>query len=230
MEENKKNREEKKPSPPAGGLPSKKRENQKKKKPLNFLASLMNKFKKGEGKRRKYKIDYKRLGVLIGGVILVIGIIGGGIWFFKNRGGEVKVYEALVQLKDQTSSDAEEDAKNSAKAGDVILVREAGQEWSKTEKISYLILKMKLNEEQAQQLVQPKTKKISEEEALEKGIVNEEMLKEMPKEEKEQMLVENVLFREYRVKIEELEFDFMKVREKQPFEEEVFGWEVVQKK
>lgn len=183
-----------------------------------------------EEKKKKYKINYKRLGILLGGVVLIIGLIIGGIWFFKDRGGEVKVYEALIQLKDQTSSNEQEDAKSSAKAGDVLLVREAGQEWSNTEKISYLIIKMRLNQEQAQDLTKSKTKKLSKKEALEKGIINEEMLKEMPKEEQEQMLTENVLFREYRVKIEELDFDFMKVREKQPFENQEFGWEIVEKK
>ncbi len=184
-------------------------------------------------KKKKYKIDYKKLVILAGGAILLIGIVGGGIWFFKKQAekkGEVKIYDVLVQLKDQKSSNLEEDAQNSAKAGDVILVRETGGEWSKTERISYLILKMKLDEKQAQKIVQPKTEKLSKDEALEKGVVQEEQLKDMEKEELKMMLVETVLFREYRVKIEELEFDLMKVREKQPFEEEEFGWEIVEKK
>ncbi len=181
-------------------------------------------------KKRKYKIDYRNLSFLIGGLILLIGIIGGGIWFFKSKKGEVKVYDALVMLKDQKSANSEEDAKNSAKKGDVILIRETGQEWSKTEKISYLILKIKLNEKQAQKIVQAKTKKLSKDEAKEKGLVDDERLKTMEKEELEQTLKEDILFREYRVKIEKLEFDPMKVRNEQPFEDEEFGWSLVEKK
>ncbi len=72
-------------------------------------------------KKKKYKIDYKKLGILVGGVILLIGIIGGGIWFFRLKleegVDEIKTYDLLVQLKDQKSANLEEDAKNSAKKG-----------------------------------------------------------------------------------------------------------------
>ncbi|MBT3356537.1 hypothetical protein HN399_04290 [bacterium] len=182
-------------------------------------------------KRVKYKIDYKKLGLLFGGLLLMIALVYGGIWFFRSRdGGEIKVYDAVIQLRDRTNSDPEEDARNSAKKGDVILVRETGKEWSTTEKVSYLIIKMKLSEKEAQKIVQPKTKKLSKDEAKEKGVVNDEMLKEMEKEELNQALTQAVIFREYRVKIEDMDFDLMKVREAQPFPDKEFDWEIVEKK
>jgi hypothetical protein len=60
---------------------------------------------------------------------------------------------------------------------------------------------MRLNEKQAGKILQAKTKK-------------DEIL----------------LFREYRVKIEEMGFDVMDVRNKQPFREEVFDWGIVKRK
>lgn len=182
-------------------------------------------------KKTKYKIDYKKLGFLIGSIVLVAGLIFFGVWFFRSRGGEVKVYDAVVQLRDRVNkSDPEEDARSSAKKGDVILVRETGKEWSETEMASYLILKIKLNEDQVQKIVQPRTRELSKDEAKKKGVVNDEMLKGVRKEELEYMLTEDVLFREYRVEIEELDFDPMKVREAQPFPDKEFSWRIVEKK
>lgn len=184
-------------------------------------------------KKEQYKISYKKLGFRVGGMILVIGLVWGGIGFFKKRAeiqGETKVYEVLIQLQDQVNPDPEEDAKSSAKKGDAILVRETGKVWSKTERISYLILKIKLNEDQAQKIVQAKTRKLSKKEGLEKGLIDNDKLEKFNNQTPKQELTEDILFREYRVKIEELDFDWMKVRERQPFEKEVFEWEMIQKK
>jgi len=182
--------------------------------------------------KSKYKIHYGKLGALILGVVLVISLlVFGGYWLVsKIGGGERQVYDALVQLKDEKNKDPEEDAKNSAKAGDVILVRETGKEWSNTEKISYLILKIELNEEQANKIVQAKSKKLSKKEAIKEGIISKEAIKEMDREELKMVLKKDVLFREYRIKIEELEFDPMKVRNAQPFPDEVFDWGIVERK
>lgn len=184
-----------------------------------------------KAKKVKYKIDYKKLSFLGGFLILIVAIVWGSFYFFKNRdGGEEKIYDVVIQLRDRTNSDPEEDARSSAKKGDVVLIRNAGQEWSTTEKVSYLIIKMKLDEKQSQKIVQSKTKKLSKDEAKEKGLLDDEMLENISKEELEQTLKEDVLFREYRVKIEEMDFDPMKVREAQPFPDEEFGWEIVEKK
>lgn len=182
-------------------------------------------------KRVKYKIDYKKLSLLIGGAVLTGGLIWGGVYLFRSMNkAEYKIYDAAVQLRDGKNADPEEDAKNSAKRGDVILVREAGREWSDTEKISYLIIKIKLNQEQAQKITQAKTKKLSKKEAINKGVVNDEILENIGKEELEQMLTENVLFREYRINFDKLGLDLEKIQNEGIIPEEEFNWKVVEKK
>lgn len=186
-----------------------------------------------DAKKRKvkYKIDWKKLGLLVGALVVVVGVIGGGVWFFKNKfGGEKKIYDVAIQLRDQKNSDPKEDLRSSLKAGDVILARETGREWSTTERISYLIIKMKLNEDQLQKIVKPKTEELSKKEGIKKGILTEESAKEMEREELKQVLTETVVAREYRVKIEDMGFDIMKVREAQPFPDEEFTWKIVEKK
>jgi hypothetical protein len=111
---------------------------------------------------------------------------------------------------------------------------------------------MKLKQSQAGKLTEPETEKLSEKEAKERGILPEkykvvsekqkqeedekrpaegqerEML--FSKQELEQMLEVPVRARRYRIKIEELEFDLAKVREAQPFADQEFGWEIVERK
>jgi hypothetical protein len=179
----------------------------------------------------KYKVDYKKLSFLIGGAILIGGLIWGGIYFFRSKNKtEYKVYDAAIQLRDQKNSNPEEDARSSSKKGDVILIRETGREWSDTEKVSYLIIKIKLSDEQAQKIVQAKATNLSKEEALEKGILNEEMSKDMQKEELDQLLKEDILFREYRIDIDKLGLDLEKIQKERKIPEEEFNWKIVEKK
>ncbi|GEM_PF-1197497 len=186
--------------------------------------------KKVMRKKVKYRIDYKKLGFLFGGLILIVGVVWSIFHFWGSGGGEEKVYDVAVQLRDQTNSDLNEDARSSAKKGDVIVLRETGREWSTTENASYLIIKMKLNEKQASKLTQPKTKKLSKDEGKKKGLIDDEILKNIDDENLEQILREDVLFREYRIEIEKMDFDVMKVREAQPFPDKEFDWGIVEKK
>lgn len=66
------------------------------------------------------------------------------------------IYEAAVMLKDQKTSDTEEDKKSFLKRGDVININKAGHKWSKMELVSYFIFKIELTEEEASKLVGPK--------------------------------------------------------------------------
>jgi len=210
--------------------------------------------KASEGKKTRYKIEWKKFGLLLGGLILLAGLVFGGIWFFKkgSKDDPVKVYDVAVMLKDQTNKDPEEDAKTSLKAGDVVMTRETGREWSNTERISYLILKMKLRESQAEKLVEPVEEKLSEKEAQEKGnlpakykVVDDEDLNEERKkqgdnnEDREMIILKRELesrltvttrARKYRIKIEDLDFDPAQVRNGQPFPDQEFGWSIVEKK
>lgn len=82
---------------------------------------------------------------------------------------------------------------------------------------------MKLSGTQAARLTEPETIKLSEKEANEKGMLDEEMAKEMSKEEKEEMLKETVRARKYRIKIEELGTDLVEAVRTQPFLDKEFG-------
>lgn len=168
-------------------------------------------------------------------ILVVLGLIAGLVWgglklFGGKNKSEIKVYDAAIQLRDRTNADPVEDARSSAKKGDVILVRETGREWSDTEKVSYLIIKIKLNSEQAQKIVQTKTKNISKEEAKEKGKISDEMLKDMKKEELKSLLEEDILFREYYVDIDKLGLDLGKVQSEKKIPDEEFDWKIVKKK
>lgn len=174
----------------------------------------------------KYQIDKKALAIRII-FFLLIGAIAWGAFFWLKKGdgeqisGEVKTWDVLVQTKDQTNPNPDEDARSSFKAGDVVLVRESGREWTTIEKSSYLILKMKLTAEQAQKLTQPETIELSEKEALEQGILSEEMKKELPKEELEQMLKKEVRARMYRIDLDKIDSSD---------KEKEYEWKVVEEK
>lgn len=186
--------------------------------------------------KSRYRIEWKKLVLLIGALVLLAAIVFGVWWFFWGRDKKddpVMVYDVAVMLKDQNQKDPEEDLKSSLKAGDVVLTRETGREWSNTERISYLILKMKLKQSEAAKLTEPETKKLSEKEAKEKGLIPEERgerEEEMEKEELEQRLIQTVRARKYRINIEDMDFDISQVRNGQPFPDKEFGWGIVEKK
>lgn len=183
----------------------------------------------------KYQVEYKKLAPRIG-VLLLIGAVAYGAFFLWQKktgekdGGEPKVFDVAVIAKDQNSGNSEEDQKSSLKAGDVALAREAGRDWSDTEKRIYLILKMKLTEAQAARLTEPETIKLTETEAKEKGIFDDEMMKDISKEEKEEMLKQTVRARKYRIKVEELGMDLEEAVRIEPFLDKEFGWEIVEEK
>jgi hypothetical protein len=54
-----------------------------------------------------------------------------------------------------------EDARSSLKKGDVIVYFPEGHAWSGTERISYLIVKLKLRPDEAKKLTEAETKKIT---------------------------------------------------------------------
>ena len=141
-------------------------------------------------------------------------------WFYTDDG----FYEVAVLFKDQGSG------VDDLKAGDVALIKEAGQDWSNTEKISYLLLKMEINEDQSKTLLEPEVKRLSEEEVLADGLISEEALASMSEEDKKKFFTEVIQARRYRIKIEELDFDPMKIRNSQPFPRKRFDWSIVEEK
>jgi len=170
----------------------------------------------------------KKAAIALGALaVLAVGAYFG--WqYFKPK--EYKIYEALIAVRSQFNSDPVEDAKNSLKAGDVLLTLPEGHNWSQTERVSYLILKMKLTEDQAQTLVAPEERK-----AVEPKPVTEEEKKqaaERKKAEGDRDRMETIRARRYRVKLEELDknFDPNILLEKQPYLDKIYDWKIVEKK
>jgi ketol-acid reductoisomerase len=120
-----------------------------------------------------------------------------------------------------------EDLRSSLKAGDVLVVLPEGHQWSDTEKTSYLLIKMKLTEEEAQKLMQAETKEV-------KSSVGEDKKAELSDRQSSALekRLETVRERAYRLKIETLGFDVQKFWEnnQQPFQDKVYDWKLAEKK
>ena len=172
--------------------------------------------------RKAYKPSWVKIGLLALGVI-AIGV--GGYFLARKiwKPAPKQVYEALVMVTDQKNSDPVEDAKSSLKAGDVLVILPEGHSWSDTEKISYLILKMNLTEDQAQKLLQPEQRK---RELSSRKSEN----RELSSQESQEM--ETIRARQYRLKIETLGFDLQKFWENsgQPYADKVFDEKLIEKK
>lgn len=170
------------------------------------------------------KISYAKVTILFIAVALVIA---GAIWGFNKisrdgglAGGEKARYEVLVSVRDESNPDPEEDKRSSMKKGYVIGVYNEGQKWSDTERISFLILKMELTQEQKEKLTRPIEKEIKREKSPEEKREGEEDMPEM----------ETVSIREYKIDLEKIGFsDPDSLLKGQPFADKVFGWEVVEK-
>lgn len=92
-------------------------------------------------------------------IIAIIFVIVSGIFLYKKyhtpKEDTRSVYEALVQVVDQKSGNPDEDKSSSLKKGDVIAVFPAEHPWTDTEKTSYLIVKIKLDENDVKKLTEP---------------------------------------------------------------------------
>lgn len=161
-------------------------------------------------------------------IIIVLAIVGILVYFgtrlSKNESGkesanvnsEERVYEAMVQPFDQESDDSNKTNDSSLKKGDVIVIFPEGHSWSESEKTSYLILKMKLTEGDANKLVEPVRKEV------------EQRGDEKDKEPRS----ETVKARKYRVNIESLNFDLQNFWENpiQPYSNQVFDSGMIEQK
>ncbi len=169
--------------------------------------------------------------------IVILLIIGGfGLYKFLYNKAPKQIYEVAVMVRSQKSSNPEEDKKTSLKAGDVMMVKEVGRKWSRTESVSYLILKMNLTEEEARKIVSPVEKKLSKDEIkkeLDQFIKEQDISKEEKKnfEEELERRRETVVMRKYRIDMEEFEgFKPIDLIKGQPYQEEVYDWGIVEKK
>lgn len=125
----------------------------------------------------------------------------------------VKVREVMVVIRDQiNSADPAEDAKYALKRGDVIAAQDAGHEWSQTEYISYLLVKMNISGKQANELLQPLEKDTGE------------------KSEDGRPKTELVRARKFKIDLDKVGFTGAQVVEGQPLKDKVFDESVIVEK
>jgi hypothetical protein len=198
------------------------------KKIISFFGDV---FKKVKIKFRVIDVrKFNRKTAIIG--VLIVVLAAGGLFFGRNylKPKPKQIYEALIAVRSQSNPDPKEDERNSLKAGDVILVLPEGHKWSETERVSYLILRMNMNEDQARTLVSPQERKA----VIPKPKSDEEkkQAEERKKAEGNRQQMETVRARQYRIKLEELDrnFDPNTLLEKQPYMDKIYDWSLVEKK
>ena len=181
----------------------------------------------------------KKTFVIIG--ILLLIVIAFSFFLLKDKifkKDPKYIYEVAVMMRSQNNSDPEEDVRTSLKKGDVLVVQKEGHNWSKTEKVSYLILKMELSEAEASKLTKSKTREIPEKELSEK---KRERIKEEEKRAKKagekyvpELREETLVAREYRINMKESEeLKDLKANDLikgQPLKDIIFDWKIVEKK
>lgn len=145
--------------------------------------------------------------------------------------------EVAVVVRGQYNADPSEDLKNSLKEGDVLVIQPAGHNWSNTERVSYLILKMSLTDDEKNRLAQPQERKVNNDEINREEIKRLEEIKDEKAKDRMKNELENrkitLRAREYRINLEKYfpGFDPMILLDKgQPYLDKVYDWEIVEKK
>ena len=147
-----------------------------------------------------------------------------------------QIYEVAIVVRSQNNKDSVEDRKTSLKKGDVLVIQKEKHNWSKTEKISYLILKMNLTEDQKIKLTKAKEKDIKFKDLSkeDQDMINREKeeAKKQDREYEAESKKETLIAREYYVDFDKYFADFKPndLLKGQPFVDEVFDWGVVRKK
>ena len=179
---------------------------------------------------KKVKKAIVRYWRLILFVLVIVGVVYVIFWSVKKfvvdewSGGEVRTYQVLAAVYDEKNSDPIEDKKSSMKKGYVIGVYEENHEWSETEKVSYLILKMSLNEKEVDKITQPIQKKIDIK------TLTEEQQQMMKEEKNAEVQKETVSARQYKIDLEKIGFsDPNALLQGQPFEGKIFDFKIVTK-
>lgn len=169
--------------------------------------------------------------------ILLLLIIGGGAVLVKilYRPVPKKVYAVAIMVRGQQNKDPVEDRRTSLKAGDVLVIQKDGHNWSTTERVSYLILKMNLTEEQKAKLLSPEERVIKFEELSKE---EQERIKEEEKQTEErgeeytrEERRETLRARAYRIDMSEFEgFQANDLLKGQPYLDQVYNWKIVEEK
>lgn len=150
--------------------------------------------------------------IIIIGAILAIAVLA-GFWGIKKsaRQSGNKIYEAAVLVRGQENDNPAHDRAPALMVGDVVSLAEAGYSWSKTEKISYLILRLRLSEEEKNKLLRPLAK-----DAPDANAIGKEILK----------------LREYYIDLagEFKGFSPDNLLSGQPYYDKIFDWGIVKKR
>ena len=170
-------------------------------------------------------------------VLLILIIVISYFAFTKIFKKEPKqIYEVAIVVRSQNNKDPIEDKKTSLKKGDVLVVQKEKHNWSKTEKISYLILKMNLTEKQKTKLTKAKEKEIKFKDLSkeEQDMINREKeeAKKQDREYESEPRRETLITREYYVDLDKHFIDFRPndLLKGQPYFDEIFDWKVVVRK
>jgi len=162
--------------------------------------------------------------------VAVVAVIIGGIFGWKKyqsykteKEKTMSVFEALVMVTDQTASNPEEDARSSLKRGDVIAIFPEGHPWSDTEKTSYLIVKIKTTQENAQKLLMPVTKEVKTPSAPTNAGAS------LPSKEGEGISMETVRVRKYHLSVSVPTVNDLMTKG-QPYKDKVFGEGVIEER
>ncbi|MFH0891346.1 MAG: hypothetical protein V1867_01035 [Candidatus Falkowbacteria bacterium] len=175
------------------------------------------------------------VGFVLAGLVILGVLIG---LFFKPE--PKAIYEALIFAHNQ-GNDSTESLKSDMKIGDVLALKkqEAGKNlnWSLTERISYLILKMELTEEQAEKLTMPDEREIPKkewsEEEKKRAEEEEARAKEAGREYSEKERRETLRPRLFRIRLEDKVFEGFfreQLMNGQPYEGMIFDWGIVEQK
>ncbi len=190
----------------------------------------------------KKKIAQKKKNTIIILTFSLFILIFSGFFFFKKdlfKTEPKQIYEVEIMVRSQKNPNKEEDRKTSLKRGDVLLVKPENTKWSRGEKISYLILKMKLTKEQVSKLTKPKTKTLSKKE-IEKRL--NERIKNLPQkiQDKEKEMLrkeleneqEILIAREYAIDLDKYFPDFKAtdLLNGQPYQDKIYDWKIVKRK
>lgn len=179
-------------------------------------------------KKRFFVFGFVTLALV--GLLIFLGIKFFPSEFLKNLGinqsseetkGETHLYEALVQPFGEKPENPLTQENSALSQGEVVVIFPEGHLWSETEKTSYLILRLNITEEEAQQLVEAETQGIDLEETK-----TEEGTAPLP------LKRETLRARKYRLKLEELNFDLQKFWENptQPYENQIFDSLLIEEK
>jgi hypothetical protein len=161
-------------------------------------------------------VNKKRFILLIGVVVVLIAAFAiFGIRFSRKEGGKkesqetLPVYEAMIETKGQNKYQTDEDKRTFLENGDVMVIFPEGHPWTEAEK-GELIIKLRITPEQAQQLVQPEIKEQQNDSAT------------------KTKSPETIRLRQYRLKLETLQYDPAKSNEEQNFSGKVFEDDLIE--